>query len=525
MHQTQVQTADYRGSDFELTDADVEQIYNHLLEQERPQTIQQIAEVIVEHRIRDEVNQLKRVMSSSKVYQPQNSYEVGEDIVFPALKLVRGKVASIRPGSNPQYGKFKVIAVEMKGKAREFAADFTAVHALNTDNGDDLLEQMAADLESSRRLHLPTIAEKIAAGLSKRDDFVRLGSQWFVKSLMAEINIGHLHLAEAVLEVANGGPTPPDEILPVLDLDPGIDPGVQAFSLNYALLKDGRFDEVAPRGKVAWFLRRMEPEGVRETPGRLEYTPVAHDRALLNPQLVLLEQELDDEWSDLPLPASPQPTIFSLTFPHRWAGTLPLSSRTRLLFPPSTSQRQRVLFLDELTNTEIVGWVVQEKRYVHGLLEWYTEHALPVGGFLHLRPGPEPGVISLGYDRRRPQREWVRLATVKDNRLSFELARRNIACGYDDLLIVGTDVVSAVDAHWRRSTQRPISTLLAEIFPPLASLTAQNAVHAKTLYSAINMLRRLPPGPVFAELVRHPAFKAVGDHYWQFDSSLWQERH
>jgi hypothetical protein len=481
--------------------------------------------VIVEHRIQDEISQLKRAMSGSTVYQPQRSYEVGEAVVFPALKLARGKVTAIRPGFNPQYGSFKVITVEIKGKTREFAADLTTPHALNSENGDDLLGQMAADLESSRRRHLGTIAEKIAAELAKRDDFVRLGTQWFVKSLMIDINVGHLHLAEAILEVANGGPTPPEEILPILDLDPGIDPSVQTFSLNYALLKDGRFDEVAPRGKVAWFLKRMEPEGVRETPARLEYVPVAYDRALLSPQLLLLEQELDDEWSELPIPGSAQPAIFSLTFPHRWAGTLPLSSRTRLLFPPSTSQRQRVLFLDEMTNAEIVGWVVQEKRYVYGLSEWYTENAIPVGGFLHLRPGPEPGVILLGYDRRRPQREWVRLATVKDNRLHFELARRNIACGYDDLLIVGTDVVSALDAHWRRSSQRNIASLLAEVFPPLASLTPQNAVHAKTVYSAVNMLRRLPPGPVFAELIRHAAFKAVGDHYWQFDNTLWQERH
>jgi hypothetical protein len=463
-------------------------------------------------------------MSGSKVYQPQESYQVGEDVVFPALKYVRGTVTAVRSGFNPQYGSFKVIAVELKGKVREFAADFTSAHVLNTDNSDDLLEQMTAGLQQTYSQHLSILTEKIAAELARREDFVRLGSQWFVKSLMVEINIGHLHLAEAVLEVANGGPTPPDEILPVLDLDPGIDSSVQEFSLNYALLQDGRFDEVAPKGKVAWFLKRLEPEAVRETPGRLEYVPIAYDRALLTPQLLLLEQELDDEWSELPLPPSPQPTIFSLTFPHRWAGTIPLSSRTRLLFPPSTSPRQRVLFLDEATNSEIVGWVVQDKRYVYGLTEWYSEHAIPVGGFLHLRPGPEPGIVALGFDRRRPQREWVRLATVKDNRLGFELARRNIACGYDDLLIVGTDVVSAVDAHWRRTSQRSIASLLAEIFPPLASLTPQDATHAKTLYSAINMLRRLPPGPVFAELVRHPAFKAVGDHYWQFDSSLWQER-
>jgi hypothetical protein len=28
----------------------------------------------------------------------------------------------------------------------------------------------------------------------------------------------------------------------------------------------------------------------------------------------------------------------------------------------------------------------------------------------------------------------------------------------------------------------------------------------------------VPPGPVFAELVKHPAFQPVGDHYWQFEA-------
>jgi len=110
-------------------------------------------------------------------------------------------------------------------------------------------------------------------------------------------------------------------------------------------------------------------------------------------------------------------------------------------------------------------------------------------------------------------------ATVKDNKLQFELMRRAIPCGYDDLLIVGTDVVAAVDIHARRAASMGMSvgTLLSEVFPSLAGLTPQNTVHAKTLYSAINMLRRVPPGPIFAELMRNPAFKAVGDHYWQVE--------
>jgi hypothetical protein len=204
-----------------------------------------------------------------------------------------------------------------------------------------------------------------------------------------------------------------------------------------------------------------------------------------------------------------------------------LSSRIRPLFPPSNSPRQRVIFLDEYTDQEIVGWVVQHQRYVYGLDDWFEEYDVPVGGFVHLQPGPEPGVLILGCDRRRAQREWVRLATVADNQIRFELMRRSVGCGYDDLLIVGTDVVAAVDALWRRaeSNRRSIASLLAEIFPQLAALSPQNTVHAKTLYSAINMLRRVPPGPLFAELVRHPAFQPVGDHYWRFDSSRWQESH
>jgi hypothetical protein len=167
---------------------------------------------------------------------------------------------------------------------------------------------------------------------------------------------------------------------------------------------------------------------------------------------------------------------------------------------------------------------VQEQRYIYGLGSWYENNEIPIGGFVHLAPGPKPGVIMIGFDRRRAQREWVRLATAADNRIKFELMRRAVSCGYDDLLIVGTDVVAAIDALWRRAeaNQRSVASLLGEIFPELANLNPQNTVHAKTIYSAINMLRRLPPGPIFAELVRHPAFQAVGDHYWRFDSSRWQ---
>ncbi|MCA9932874.1 MAG: hypothetical protein H6662_04015 [Ardenticatenaceae bacterium] len=524
MIQAQTQTPEYWGLKFTLTEKDIEQIYNHFLEVERPQIAAELVKVVIAYRVADELRNVERLLSGRTVYQPQNSYEVGQQLVFPAMQFVHGEVTAVRKGYNPQYGNFNVVTVETNGKLREFATDLQADHVRNADGADLMTQLLNVDTDRLYELYGHKVEKKLLKQLETSSEFVRLGEEWFVKALMLEINIGHLHLAEAILEMSEGGPLPTTEIIPHLDLDADADLSVRRFSLNEALLNDERFDEIAPAGKVAWFLRRMEPDGVKETPERLQYTAVSYDRALLSPQLLTLERELDDEWSELDPVGTADATTLTLTYPHRWAGTLPLSSRTRPLFPASNSPRQRVIFVDEGTGDEIVGWVVQHERYIYGLKDWYEENGLAVGGYIYLRPGTEPGKIMLNYDRRRPQREWVRIATVADNRIKFELMRRSIGCGYDDLLIVGTDVVTAIDALWRRieSQQRSISSLLAELFPQLASLTPQNTVHAKTLYSALNMLKRLPPGPIFAELVRHPAFKPVGDHYWRFESENWR---
>ena len=44
----------------------------------------------------------------------------------------------VRPGYNPEYGDFNVITVNIKGKPREFVADYTPAHALNNSNGGAL---------------------------------------------------------------------------------------------------------------------------------------------------------------------------------------------------------------------------------------------------------------------------------------------------------------------------------------------------------------------------------------------------
>jgi hypothetical protein len=321
-----------------------------------------------------------------------------------------------------------------------------------------------------------------------------------------------------------GGPLKTDDILVHLDLDKRIAPATRTFSLNYALLNDSRFDEVAPKEQVAWFLNRMEPSEVIATPPRLIYDPVAFDRALLSPQLALLERELADEWSDLDVVDFVQSTNVTLIYPHRLLGTMPLNASIRQMLPLGRSPRQIVTLRDAETGQDLQVWAIKEGRYLYGLKEWYESNEILVGAYLTLRKGSEPHILLLDYDRRRPQREDVRLATVVSDQIRFELQRRRVGCGYDDLMVVGTDFTAAIDAVWKRvrNQQRSLASLIATLLPALAELSLQNAVHSKTLYSVVNMVRRVPPGPVFAELVRHPAFQPVGDQYWSFNARRWQ---
>ena len=521
MNQTELLTLEYWSAGFTITDSDIEQINNHFLEVERPQTVEDIARVVIAHRVAAERERVRQVLIDRTVYEPKETFQVGDELVFPALRFAHGAVQSVREGYDPRYGRFDVIAVEINSGTREFASNLPGDHPLNLEDAAPFDPMPDVVLDDLYERYQGVVAARIGEGLRSRDEFISLGDEWFVEGLMAEVNVGHLHLAEAVLEMSGGGPLSPEEIIVHLDMDPGLDSEVRLFSLNYALLEDERFDEVGPPGEIAWYLRRMEPRGVQVVPERLRYTPLEYDRSLLSPQLLLLERELDDEWSELEPEQETQPTILSLTYPHRWAGTLPLSARTRPLFPTGISLRQRVVMVDEHSGDEYSAWVVRENRYIFGLKEWYATNKLPVGGFVTLKPGPKPGVVLMDYDRRRPKREWVRLATVVDNQLEFELEKRSVSSGYDDLLIVGTDYVTALEALARRmeADKRSIISLAINIFPKLAKLNPQETVHSKTLYSAINMVRRVPPGPLFAELLDHPAFKPVGDHYWQYNSS------
>lgn len=514
------------GALFTLNDADIEQIYNHFLEVGRPQTTKSIAHEVIAARLRARSATVKRQLAGYEIYKPEKNFTVGDKVVFSSLGFAQATITAIRSGHNPEYGEFDVFTATINDKVREFAAGLPLEHPLNEFDINTVTAVTDADIAKVIADHGEAVIAKVEIALTDHEEFVKLSGIWFIHALMPEINIGHLHLAEAILEMNEGGPMSAPEIVADLGMDDGADPDVHAFALNYHMMSDDRFDEIGAVGDVAWFLRRLEPADVNNTPARLLYEQTAVEAVAINAarkmlpiELKQLERELDDEWSAFEDSQVSDLVVFALTYPHRWAGTIPFSARTRPLFPDSNVPRQRVIFVDEFTGEEIVGWIVRNGRYVTGLKQWYTDNNIPVGGFIHLKPSGEPNKIMLGYDKRKTKKEWVRLATVSNKKIRFDLKRRNIGCGYDDLQNVGTDVVTAIDALWKQATNqnRSITSLLIEIFPELVE-NPQSPVHAKTLYSAINMLRRLPPAPLFIELVKNPAFQAIGNNYWLFDS-------
>jgi hypothetical protein len=60
-----------------------------------------------------------------------------------------------------------------------------------------------------------------------------------------------------------------------------------------------------------------------------------------------------------------------------------------------------------------------------------------------------------------------------------------------------------------------LADLVHQVFADLAGLSQQGTVHAKTLYSTVNLLRRCPPGPIFRVLTTDARFQSAGDGYYR----------
>ncbi|NWF68658.1 MAG: hypothetical protein HXY40_06205 [Chloroflexi bacterium] len=510
--------------DFAVSKSEVEQLTNLLLEKEMPLSTEALARAVLEQRLKREAAALKERFKDTQLYNPAHSYQVGQKLLFATFGYAAGTVVKIRPGQNDDYGAFSVISVQFAPdeKPREFAAEFKVPHKLSGEHSNGGNPMLLSNVPTVDEILTGSRAEILAAleqALSGSGELVTLAGKWFPRDLLIEVNAGHLNLAEAVLDIAGGGPLTTEDILEQMGGLGKAPLELQKFTLNYSLRDDPRFDEVGSTGQVLWYLARLEPPEVLQLPANLRYTPIDFDRSLLTADMLTLETELDDELTPgIGVPEVGDSVTITLTYPHRRVGTLPLTPRIRQIMPTALkTSRVWMTLVDGQDGEETTGWVVRNEGYVFGLGPFYRKHLLPVGAYVTVKRSDDPGKIVVDFNAHRPRTEYVRLIVPKNDQITFENHKRSIGAEYDDLMILGIDDLKAVDTLFQAAQQqrKSISAILKSIMPGLARLTPQGATHAKTLYSVLNVFRRCPPGPLFATLAANPDFQNVGGHYWK----------
>jgi hypothetical protein len=529
--QRRTQTGTYWQQQFSVTSNDLSRVYDMILDKGTPLATADLTRAVIDYHCRREEESIQAELSKGSVYQPKSEYKVGEQIIFPAFDYALGTVVGSRPGRNPEYGQFTVIQVQVEGEdeVREFASSLEGEHKLDFDEGEtDLLA--SGDLLSVPELverYGSFVEERLISALSNRNDFIAFGDKWFLRDLLLPISKGNRNIAEALIEIKSR-PLTTAEFLPDLDLPTEVSEEIQLLSLSCALDTDERFDNVGDSGREIWYLRRLTPEPVVKPPERLQLKVASYDRQAIDESLLLIEREIDDEGSGEEVLGASRPlyrTSLTLIYPHWRAGTLPLTVRTRGLFPTATTHHSPVVLIDGQSGDRMQGWVVHGSSFVYGVGDWYGRYKLPVGALIKLERTRDPRVITVDFEARRLKSLWVPVAAVQAGKLIFQMRKMAIACEYDEKMVIGEDNAGLIDRLWSEVAASGESLLqtMVRIMPALMKLSPQETVqtvHAKTIYSAVNVLRRSPPGPIFALLSTEPAFVAMGGGYWTFDETM-----
>ncbi len=242
-----------------LGEADQDQLYAFALSEGKPCRPDDFVRLIVETHCQREQKRVAAQQKEGLPYQPAGSYSVGQELRFAALGHRLGTIKSIRKGHNPRFAPFTAIAVELRDpiELREFASDFSEAHSLNLPVAP---EDKAPKPETVMQLYGQYVQKQVAEALQSNPEFVSYNGLWLLKDLLVEFHVGHLNIAEAMIDV-EGVPFTPKDLIAEMDLPEVAPPSLQTFSLNYALTQDARFSNIGTSEKPLWHLARLLQEG------------------------------------------------------------------------------------------------------------------------------------------------------------------------------------------------------------------------------------------------------------------------
>jgi len=507
---------------FQVEKSDIDFIYSFLLEKEIPQPSRALLRAIIENRIAlEETKKLSSDNGDEKIYFPKDEYQTGDKLRFPSLNDRVGMVKTVREGFNPEIESFSVITVEFeKEETLDFAAQVED-HPLNhifdlpeddpNYDPDHIIEKFSDQLIS-------TLEQKLA----DNEDLVKIAGNWFPRSLLVDVHIGHLNLAEAILEEADGGPIGSLDLMNQVELSAKADSKLLEFSFDLALQEDDRFDEVGPAGETLWFLHAMEPDPVRRTPNFLKNTVKAESDTEITKYLKLFEATIHDELEKIDYRSESNhgdgDVTISISYPHWRAGTLPLTKTLANMFP-TAYEAPRVKFTFTENGEEFPGWVVRTEKYVYGLKDWYDKNDIIPGNLITISKGKKAGEIAISYEKSRQNKEWLKTVLVgSDNGIVLAMLKQPINADYNERMALVVTDVNALDEVWNKKiyTTEPLKKSVNRILHELVKLNPQNQVHAQEIYAAVNVIRRCPPSSIINVLLDDPDVEYLGDLYFRY---------
>jgi hypothetical protein len=168
---------------FTVDAEDIDYLTNLLLEKETPLTSEQLALNLIEKRLQQEQTAFEERYKDVQVYNPSQSYAVGQRLVFPHINYETATVVNQRTGFNPEYGDFNVIQVEFDpdSRTREFASDLAVPHKLSqeaTNGGLSGLNTSNLTAEDIVREAGESILSVVEERLRDQEDLIFMSRTW-----------------------------------------------------------------------------------------------------------------------------------------------------------------------------------------------------------------------------------------------------------------------------------------------------------------------------------------------------------
>jgi hypothetical protein len=135
---------------------------------------------------------------------------------------------------------------------------------------------------------------------------------------------------------------------------------------------------------------------------------------------------------------------------------------------------------------------------------------------VRIRRGDNPGEVIIEARTYRATKDWMRTVIVgADGGVVFALLKQSVSAEFNERMAFAIPSFESVDRLWGQERKRPFEKLVEELIREMSKLTPQGHVHAQELYSAVNIIRRVPPAPLLALLAGRPQFIHVGDLHFR----------